>query len=98
MKRLIDANKYREEWLKFRTFEPMLLLDMSPTVLTIPDNPTNGDMVKSIFNPYCIHEDKYYVYVYLTETEWNSGVYFNRFRKNWWNSPFKRGDTDGSNN
>ena len=56
-----------------------IMLDI-PTVLTLPDNPTNGDMIKSIFNPYCIHEDKYYVYVYLTETEWNSGVYFNRFR------------------
>lgn len=33
--RLIDAEKYREEWLKFRTFEPMLLLDQQPTVEAI---------------------------------------------------------------
>lgn len=34
--RLIDAEKYREEWLKFRTFEPMLLLDQQPTVEAVP--------------------------------------------------------------
>lgn len=34
--RLIDAEKYREEWLKFRTFEPMLLIDQQPTVEAIP--------------------------------------------------------------
>ena len=96
MGRLIDETLLQETLAKIpmeqRTFRKAVeTAEEATTVLTLPDNPTNGDMIKSIFNPYCIHEDKYYVYVYLTETEWNSGVYFNRFRKNWWNSPYKRG-------
>ena len=31
MARYIDADKYRKEWMKFKTFEPMLCLDLIPT-------------------------------------------------------------------
>ena len=33
--RLIDADRYREEWMKMDSFEPMKLLDMQPTAYDI---------------------------------------------------------------
>ena len=76
MQRLIDANKYREEWLKSKTFEPMKLLDMSPTVLAIPENPTNGDMIKAIFPDIDFHCMQ-------------SAFGIISFDLEWWNAPYK---------
>jgi hypothetical protein len=36
MSRLIDADKYRKEFLDSRDFEPMKILDFQPTVKAIP--------------------------------------------------------------
>lgn len=36
MSRLIDAEKYRKEFLDSRDFEPMKILDFQPTVQAIP--------------------------------------------------------------
>lgn len=33
--RLIDADRYREEWMKMNDFEPMKLLDMQPTAYDV---------------------------------------------------------------
>lgn len=33
--RLIDADKFREDWMKFQTFEPMKLLDLQPTAYDV---------------------------------------------------------------
>ena len=52
-----------------------------PKVLPIPDNATNGDMIKAMFpNEEIIETDGACVYV---------GVKM-RFDKDWWNAPYKR--------
>ena len=89
MKRLIDANKYREEWLKFRTFEPMLLLDMSPTVLTIPDNPTNGDMIKALFPNIKFNEKWKATRHFELQSEQGHIEITGIATSDWWNSPFE---------
>ena len=62
-----------------------------PTIpaIPIPDNATNGDIIKALFNikevemssTYCVH---------FPEEE-DFGHYF---FKDWWNSPYKRGETE----
>lgn len=54
----------------------------------LPDNATNGDMMKNIFPnvPVKIFEDM------------NTVIFGNaQFDLDWWNAPYKRGDSDGSN-
>ena len=36
MARLIDADQYRKEYMDSRTFEPMKILDMQPTIKAVP--------------------------------------------------------------
>lgn len=66
MKRLIDAEEYKKEI--FEKFPPNkvenrtvrvateLSLKHAPTVLTIPDNATNGDMIMALFPKASITE------------------------------------------
>ena len=60
----------------------------------LPENSTNGDMIKAMFNPYQIFVHTYYVNVYLTEYDFNNGNCWQGFDVNWWNAPYKRGDAD----
>ena len=69
------------------TFEEMKMKYDADTILTIPENPTNGDIIKALF-PNCpctpfIHE---------------YGMYEDKSRQNlittfpsgWWNAPYKK--------
>lgn len=51
--------------------------------IPIPDNATNGDMIKAIFPNYDEIE--------LTE-EYPSGKTY--FSSDWWNAPYKKGSED----
>ena len=56
--------------------------------IPIPDNATNGDMIKAMFPnvPVKIFEDM------------NTVIFGNaQFDLEWWNAPYKRGNLDGSN-
>lgn len=50
----------------------------------IPDNPTNGDMIKALFD--CKLEDEFSI-SYLFKIENNR--YCTQFDKKWWNAPYK---------
>ena len=62
------------------------------SVLTIPDNPTNGDMIRTMFPKWKIieHELAFRIYPYG-----NDSAYF-FFDKKWWDAPYKgvKGQTD----
>ena len=51
--RLIDADKYRAEFLDVsnKEFNPMKMLDMQKTInaIVITEGATNGDMIKALF-------------------------------------------------
>lgn len=67
--------------------------NISQTVLTIPipDNATNGDVIKALYNPYRIFEYvNSSVHVYLTEDSFNIGEYEMNFNWDWWNAPYRR--------
>lgn len=61
----------------------------SPTIIEIPDNATNGDIIKALFN-YEIVDDFHYSYVIDIE---NNGYYV-QFDKEWWNAPYKKGENN----
>lgn len=55
------------------------LIDNEPTVLTVPDNPTNGDIIMALFP---------------NRAEFNGGE-GSFFLKDWWNAPYnKEADND----
>lgn len=84
-RRLIDANAYRQEWMKMRTFEPMKVLDMQETVLSIPENPTNGDMIVSLYPNlrYVIQNGRVVTTIGVATS----------FDLDWWNAPWEGGKT-----
>ena len=55
-------------------------------ILTIPDNPTNGDMIKAIFPKSRIYKLENFVQFWYTENE--DGRHVN-FRRDWWDAPYK---------
>jgi len=53
-------------------------------ILTIPENPTNGDMINALFpNAKNIRVDGGYPLNYIIEGEWHRNL------KEWWNAPYK---------
>lgn len=95
MQRLIDATKikYDRETLScgdgtYTSYISVSKIDIesTPTVLTIPDNPTNGDMIKAMFPNE--HIDLREVTVWVGNEKMS-------FTRKWWNAPWKR-DKDGS--
>ena len=55
-----------------------------PTVLEIPNNPTNGDMIKAIFPGELLTS--------ITSTLWwGDNMSFNR---DWWNAPYKSQESE----
>lgn len=98
MHRLIDANKINFENSEFDTYSDYSksfdAIDFAPTVLEIPDNPTNGDMIKAMF-PNVTVRDSYYTYAVEVKLEYHSqhdtGLLFD---KKWWNAPYKMESED----
>ena len=63
-----------------------------PTVLTIPDNPTNGDMQQTILPKHWEYgTNGEYVHV------WGDGQTMT-YTLDWWNAPYKRGSDNGNDN
>ena len=62
----------------------------APTVLTIPDNPTNGDMIKALFSDAKIdyHEKSDLVEAYVTIFIKDCDT-CQDYTLDWWNAPYK---------
>lgn len=95
MQRLIDADKTMkmiEEAKvsdeKSRNFAENIIR-FSKTVLEIPDKPTNGDMIKAMFPQAKIYQSGGY-----TNCNFKGGTFLEDKTSDWWNAPYKRGDTD----
>ena len=81
MQRLIDADT-AGIYTIFSNYEVAQQLMGVPTVLTIPDNPTNGDMIKALFSD--VH--------YVLASQGTPRVVTNlgaSFDLDWWNAPYK---------
>ena len=65
-------------------------IDNAPTVpaITIPDNATNGDMIKALFPNQDSDAVDSAALLGL------DGYVLSTFPKSWWNAPYKRGETD----
>ena len=103
MQRLINANAVKENhkrWLGYLDDDMIGRMNFAidhhvPTVLTIPDNPTNGDMIKALFSvvgftplTWRISSDRkegFHVHI--------EDCFKDDFRltvsKDWWNAPYK---------
>lgn len=57
-------------------------------VIKIPENSTNGDMIKAILDPYYISESEHMVYVYLTENDYWNFEYIMTCNVGWWDMPY----------
>lgn len=100
MGRLIDANDLltvtdiRADGTEF-TYVSYLNIEEAPTVLTIPNNPTNGDMIESLLSikdkweGLYIPTSKKQVYI---KHEGSEDVI--SFDAEWWNAPFKSIDNN----
>ena len=51
---------------------------------------TNGEVIKTMFNPYKICEYDYHVHVYNTEKDFWGCIDWVVYRKSWWDAPYKR--------
>lgn len=99
--RLIDANDInvedtiggRNEFADCIRDSVECVLNNAPTVFTIPENPTNGDMIKAMF-PYIEIKDNCDMYysVNIENLSTDKGLNTIGFRKDWWNAPYKKGD------
>ena len=95
--RLVDINKVKEVTLEdsitFITYIPDNGVDCyinADTVLTLPEHPTNGDMIKALFpegrvkhEPSITHDKMVFSFP--------DGTYFGaecRFNTKWWNAPY----------
>lgn len=78
MKRLIDANKLKEEW-KNGFYKKIVdaLMDDAPTVMQLPENASNGDVIKAVFN-----NDLHINHILSNEAP------------DWWEAPYKEKDND----
>lgn len=88
--RLIDANDLINNAMA-KTFGLRICdIDDAQTILTIPDNPTNGDMIKAMF-PYIEIKDNCDMYysVNIENLSIDKGLNTVGFRKDWWNAPYK---------
>lgn len=86
MQRLIDANKLEHEINQFDYYDQV---KDAPTVLTLPENPTNGDMYCRVFDVVEVDDrgdDTSILYVTI-RMEGYKEMY--QLPKTWWNAPYK---------
>lgn len=104
--RLIDANKLRAiicKWLKPSVPDEteMVAIDdigvsvcmeieEQPTVFTIPENPTNGDVIQAIFPDTEIEGNGSEGAIQSIAVSIGYGTSY--FALDWWNAPYKKGD------
>ena len=87
MQRLIDANALNKRLTNpYQNQTVMWEVDKEPTVLTMPDNPTNGDMIKAVFPNFeedvTIVSDTILLERYMPYCKM-------QFHRDWWNAPYK---------
>lgn len=74
-----------------RTLKEWIDLMASGKSVILPDNATNGDVIKAVFpNAENIRTDNGLPLNFILEFE------LHRNYKDWWNAPYKVGDTDGN--
>ncbi len=88
--RLIDADAMKELWQGCEikgSISP--LLDVRPTVdaIIIPENATNGDMIKALFPNVEVKEKNNGYEVYF-----GVGTAIQLFNNQWWNAPYDRSE------
>ena len=89
----IDADELIEHAWRDRLDSRELIAEMikkAPPIqaIPIPDNATNGDIIKLMF-PYITEENNTNKYLGINfDTESRVGML-----KEWWNAPYKRSDT-----
>lgn len=84
---VLKGQKVHYEYVAFRK----QIEDIPPVpAIPIPEGATNGDVIKAVFpNASRTAENDNYVYIE------NLDSYIpQKFFSNWWNSPYKRGDTE----
>ena len=81
-KRLIDANELIKNYGKY---DIKVFVDKLPTVLTIPQNPTNGDVIKALFpdGKICRTND------FEIGLSFKGDNWIIWFKERWWNAPWK---------
>lgn len=88
--RLIDANDLINNAMA-KTFGLRICdIDDAQTILTIPDNPTNGDMIKAIFPDTEIEGNGGEGAIQSIAV--NIGYGTSYFALDWWNAPYKKGE------
>ena len=89
-KRLVDANSITCEntWKEWSDDHGDYVVCTAPTVLAIPENPTNGDVIKALFPNGVISYGRTRVYY-----SYGSNGCFD-FHKEWWNAPYKENNND----
>ena len=65
-----------------------MVLDNAKTFLIIPENATNGDMIKALFPNAEIFKREEYGYHYVFVTIKDMGNCW-KIRGEWWNAPYK---------
>ena len=96
--RLIDANKIEYENIYVyptdnRNYRECVgrsaKIREAETVLTIPENPTNGDMIKVLFpNAEIFRREEYgYQYVFVTIQDMGNSW---KIRGEWWDAPYRK--------
>lgn len=81
-KDVIERNALNDPWID-------AILAGTP----LPDNPTNGDMIKAMFPSATIEILKSDVEKTMVCVTWNFKdipSYYNRFYEDWWNAPYKK--------
>lgn len=56
--------------------------------IIVPENTTNGDMIKAMLNPYKICEYEYSIHIYMTEEDFWKAEYQMNCDTKWWNAPY----------
>ena len=88
MQRLIDVDKLINDGINKGFCDWWHEIKNAETVLEIPDNPTNGDMIKAMF-PKCeiMSEDDRFYHIEL-DSYLPTPIF-----KNWWNAEYKEPTT-----
>ena len=89
--RLVDINKVKEVTLEdsitFISYTPDNGVDCyieADTVLTLPENPTNGDMIKAMFPEVKMWGES------EQTLDYSLGGMVHRVTKSWWNAPYRK--------
>lgn len=76
---------YRRDIVSQIVSKAIKALEEQKTGIIIPDNATNGDMVKTMFPHYDIEVDEHKGYVRIFYSD-----FYTTYPFEWWNAPYKR--------